>query len=202
MLTLPDTLSGARDRAVLAMGFAGALHVREIVGLDVGPPAPGSRGSVEIDQNGARITVRRAHPEHAPIVKMLLRGGSPCPVQALESWIARAGITKGPIFPALTAHETLTKRRPRPCVVTKIIKRAVYQSSLHAGLSAHAAQLRASRYCGHSLRAGFVTSAIVAGASDESIARHVGWATTELVAQYRRQRGVFNKHPVTQVLGS
>jgi hypothetical protein len=52
------------------------------------------------------------------------------------------------------------------------------------------------------LQVGFVTSAVRAGASSESIARHVGWKSIYMVSQYRRRGGVFLKHPVQRILAS
>jgi hypothetical protein len=69
-------------------------------------------------------------------------------------------------------------------------------------MDAAAAAERASRFNANSLRVGFVTSAVRAGASSESIARHVGWNSIYMVDQYRRRGGVFHKHPVQRVLAS
>ena len=67
---------------------------------------------------------------------------------------------------------------------------------------AKAAELDWERYAGHSLRSGFIASALAAGASSESIARHVGWLSTHMVARYRSKGACFKKHPVARVLGS
>ena len=202
VLVLPDTTCGVRDRALLTLGFAGALRALELTRLDIGAPAPEGRGLIEIDEAGVRISVRRAQADQSPIIKVVPRGGSPCPVEALERWLARANITRGPIFRRITGKGTLTTRRTHPDTVSKIVKQAVFLSSVQAGLSPEAARMRANRFCGHSLRAGFVMSAVMAGASDESIARHVGWVDTTMMAHYRRTGRLFKKHPVQQVLSS
>ncbi len=190
-LVLPDTTCGVRNRALLTLGFAGALRSLELTRLDIGAPAPEGRGLVEIDENGVRISVRRAQADQSPIVKVVPRGGSPCPVEALERWLARANITRGPIFRQITSKGTLASRRTHPNTLNKIVKQAVYLSSVHAGLRPEAARKRANRFYGLSLRAGFVMSAVLAGASDESIARHVGWVDTTMMAHYRRTGRLF-----------
>jgi integrase len=43
---LPDTMQGARNRALLTVGFAGALRRSELVGLDVGRVSEGGLGLI------------------------------------------------------------------------------------------------------------------------------------------------------------
>lgn len=199
---LPDTLSGARDRALLTLGFAAALRPTELVGLDIGRPAPRSVGVIEITADGVLITVRRSQVDQPPIVKAVPRGGNPCPVEALERWLGRAGIASGAVFRLITPAGAMTHRRPGKEFVRRRIKHAVCRSSLEQGMSVAEARKRADRFNGHSLRSGFVASAVAAGASSESIARHVGWLSTHMVAHYRRKGAYFKKHPVERVLGS
>jgi site-specific recombinase XerD len=72
---LPDTTQGLRDRALLLIGFAGAFRRSELVGLDIGEPAPGGTGLVEIGEEGrgsrcgalrptrkARASSKASHP--------------------------------------------------------------------------------------------------------------------------------------------
>ena len=197
VLVLPDTTCGVRDRALLTLGFAGALRALELTRLDIGAPAPEGRGLIEIDEAGVRISVRRAQADQSPIIKVVPRGGSPCPVEALERWLARE-YHKGAIFRRITGKGTLTTRRTHPDTVSKIVKQAVFLSSVQAGLSPEAARMRANRFCGHSLRAGFVMSAVMAGASDESIARHVGWVDTTMMAHYRRTGRLLRSTPCSK----
>jgi hypothetical protein len=157
---------------------------------------------IEITPDGVRLSVRRPQVDQPPIVKAVPRGGSPCPVEALERWLCRAGIAGGAVFRSITPAGAVTHRRPRTEFVRRRIKHAVCRSSLDQGLSVAAARKRADRFTGYSLRSGFVASALAAGASSESIARHVGWLSTHMVANYRRKGAYFNKHPVARVLGS
>jgi integrase len=201
VVALSHTLRGARDRMVLSLGFAAALRPSELVGLDIGRAGPGSTGLVEITEKGLRLTLRPTQVIDPCVVKAVPRGGNPCPVEALERWLALAQINEGAILRRF--------RRGRVCqgrlsagVVSRIIKDAVYAQAVHAGIDPNTAREKASRYSGHSLRMGFVASAVRAGASSESIARHVGWKSTHMIGQYRRRCGVFHKHPVERVLAS
>jgi hypothetical protein len=64
------------------------------------------------------------------------------------------------------------------------------------------ARARAARFSGHSLRCGFVTSAVLAGVSSEEIAAHVGWATTRTVFDYVREVDPFKNNPAQLVLSN
>ena len=59
LATLDMDLRGLRDRAILAIGFAGGLRRSEIVGLDCGPDqTEDGSGWVEIFPEGALLTIR------------------------------------------------------------------------------------------------------------------------------------------------
>ena len=59
LATLEMDLRGLRDRAILAIGFAGGLRRSEIVGLDCGPrQTEDGSGWVEIFPEGALLTIR------------------------------------------------------------------------------------------------------------------------------------------------
>jgi hypothetical protein len=119
----------------------------------------------------------------------------------LERWLALAAIDHGPILRRMSTSGVLRHRLKRASI-GKIIQKTVYAQALRVGLDDHAARKRASRFSGYSLRVGFVISAVRAGASSESIARHVGWTSVRRVGEYRRMSGVFHKHPVQRVLAS
>lgn len=201
---LPDTIAGARDRAVLAVGFAGALRSSELVGLDIGVVGPGGRGLVTIDKEGARITLSRSKTDQMGegIHKLLPRGGDPCPVRALEEWLAAAGISSGPVFRPFWRWGVPRQQRMGHCGVGNIVKKAVYASALKAGATEAQARMRASQVASHSLRVGFVASAARAKIISEDIATHVGWVGTQMVARYMRQLDPLDDNPAQLVLGT
>jgi site-specific recombinase XerD len=86
------TLKGKRDRALLSLGFAAALRRSELVALEVGD-------LVEV-QDGFRLTVRKSKTdqegEGAEIA--IPRGYRLRPVEAVQAWIAAAGISEGPLL--------------------------------------------------------------------------------------------------------
>lgn len=204
LTALPDTAKGARDRALLTVGFAGALRRTELVALDLGPPARNSRGCVWVDAQGATLALHTAKNDatgngHS---RWLPRGGNPCPVAALERWLAISGITCGPVFRGVTRGGSIGANRLYPDFVGELIKDLVHASARRAGMSKAQAKARAALFSSHSLRSGFVTSAVMAGVSSEDIAAHVGWSSTQFVFAYVREVDPFKGNPAQLVLSA
>jgi hypothetical protein len=90
---IPDTLPGLRDRALLLVGFAAALRPSEIAGLAIEHLARHADG-IEL------FLPWRKNDQDGRGTKLWLPQGRTelCPVAALETWLAAAEITKGPLF--------------------------------------------------------------------------------------------------------
>jgi integrase len=204
LTAVPDTTAGARDRAVLTLGFAGALRSSEIAGLDLDAAGPQASGFLTIEAEGVRITLLRSKTDQQgkSIFKLVPRGGNPCPVAALEHWLAVAGITSGPVFRPLWKGGAPRQQRMGHCGVSTIVKKAVYAGARQAGMSEAQARSRAVQVSSHSLRVGFVTSAGLANVTSEDIAQHVGWAGTQMVFRYMRQANPTDNNPARCVLHS
>ena len=133
------------------VGFAGAFRRAELVALEV-DDLNASNG------DGLIINVRRSKTDQEGRDRTvgIPFGTSPltCPVKALETWRALAGIDEGRVFRGVTRHgnlgDSLTVRS-----VVRIVKQA-----------AEGAGLEPADYAGHSLRSGFATAAAAAGATD------------------------------------
>ena len=97
---LPTGVCGARDRALLLLGFAAALRPSELVGLDIGQRAPGGTGSVIIEASGMRIVLHRSKSDSQGrgIEKLVIYGCDPCPIAALQEWLDASGIVGGALF--------------------------------------------------------------------------------------------------------
>ncbi len=59
--------------------------------------------------------------------------------------------------------------------------------------------LEASKFSGHSLRAGLVTSAIQAGVDPLDVQRHSGHASLDMLKRYIRDATVFRENPTNKV---
>lgn len=62
-----------------------------------------------------------------------------------------------------------------------------------------AAGLDATKYSGHSLRAGLVTAAAIAGASDRSIMAQTGHRSTAMLSRYIRDCNLFRANAASVV---
>jgi site-specific recombinase XerD len=174
--TLPDTLLGLRDRALLLLGFAGAFRRSELVGLDV--------GDLEAGRAGLVVTLRRSKTDQEGEGRKLgvPYGAHPdtCPVRAVQEWLDATGFREGPLFRSVNRHEQVQPGRLSDKAVALVVKRA-----------AAAAGRDPARYAGHSLRAGLATAAAMAGASERSIMAQTGHRSERMVRKYIRDGQLF-----------
>jgi integrase len=68
-------------------------------------------------------------------------------------------------------------------------------------ISQEKAEERASCFSGHSLRAGFATSAAAYGIAGENIARQTRHKSTAMVQRYVRDAELFKNNPLKQMGG-
>ncbi|MBK1662383.1 tyrosine-type recombinase/integrase [Paracraurococcus ruber] len=155
----PD-LAGLRDRALLLLGYAGALRRGELVGVDV-EHLRFHTGALEVllprskaDQEGEgqRISIGRGKARET------------CPVRAIEDWLRAAGIRYGPVFRGVTRHGTVEPGRLSTEAVRLILKRRAALAGIQGTVLEPVTP--------HGLRAGFVTQSYLAGARDEEIVEH------------------------------
>ena len=198
---LPNNLQGLRDRAMLLLGFAGALRRSELVGIDVGEQAEGSTGRIDFVAEGIRLVVEvsKADQEGAGIPKGIPRAGGPlCPVAAVEAWMAAAGITNGPLFRPITKGGRIGAPVPTARTADRLSDRAVAEIVKRAAARV-GGEARAERVSGHSLRAGFATSAAAANITGENMARHVGWKSSQMATRYIREAELFSNNPLHKI---
>ena len=174
---LPDTTVGKRDRALLLIGFAAALRRSELVALNV--------GDVERQPEGILITIRRSKTDQEGAGQMIPvpRGTKLKPVAALDAWLAAAGITSGPIFRPVNKGGRVIDARLTDQSVALIVKRR-----------AAAAKLDPVLFSGHSLRAGFVTSALEDGADVLRVMDQTRHRSLEVLKKYDRRAKAFTTH--------
>jgi integrase len=171
---LEGPIAAARDKALLLVGFAGALRRSELAAMRCEHLHWGKRGlSIQIprsktDQEGAGRAVEMAW------------GANPrtCPLLALENWLRAAGITSGPVFRRVSQYGTIGQgsQAMHPDSIGRRVKQLVGRAKL-----AHAPE-----YGGHSLRAGFVTEASANGATNDQIMKQTGHTTDAMVRRYAR----------------
>jgi site-specific recombinase XerD len=151
----PD-LAGARDRAILLVGFVAALRRSEIAALNVDDISEHPQGLV--------IRLPRLNPDRPDDpgdLVVLPRADNPrhCPVLGLQHWLDLAQIADGPVFRAVSKGNRALPRRLTPAAVNTLVQAAVARTGLD----------NPQRYSAHSLRAGFVTYAHTHGSTDRAI---------------------------------
>jgi len=172
-------LIGARDRAMILLGFAGAFRRSELIGLDV--------ADCDFGKDGLTITLRRSKTDQDGRGRKIgiPYGSNPetCPVRTAQAWMEQSGITGGPLFRSITRHGRLRPGRLAGIDVARVVKKL----AVRAGLDA-------VKYAGHSLRAGHATTAAIAGASERSIMAQTGHRSVQMVRRYIRDGSLFREN--------
>ncbi|WP_240722383.1 tyrosine-type recombinase/integrase [Poseidonocella sp. HB161398] len=184
--TLPRDLRGFRDRAMLLLGFAGALRRSELTGLDLHRDGTeDGAGWVEIETEGALLVLRGKTGWREVEVG---RGSTErsCPVAALERWLELGRISDGAVFRRVSRDG---RRALGGRMNDRHVARLVKTAALAAGLRPELPEAeRAALFAGHSLRAGLASHA---EAPDQDIQRQLGHASLEMTRRYQRRRDRF-----------
>ncbi len=187
---LPDTLTGRRDRAILLIAFAAALRRSEVAGLRT--------DDVSFVQEGILIRIRRAKEdqEGASSVKAVPFGvlEATCPVRALKKWVAAARLDGGPLFRRLGRDGIVKAEGLSGATVAVIVKRTLALAGRRAGWTEDRIADQVASVSGHSLRAGFVTSAAARGVPEWAIQRQTGHRCSKSMRRYIRIGAAFTKN--------
>lgn len=212
---LENDLRGLRDKAILAIGFAGGLRRSEIVGLDCGPDQTedgtgwieifdasktvgADAGGVSNAREGTSADISNASKEGGLLLTIngktgwreveIGRGSSPltCPVAMLETWMRLGRIAHGPLFRRVARKNAgVTSER----LTDKHVARLVQKTALAAGIRGDLSEgERKHAFSGHSLRAGLASSAQI---EEAHVQRHLGHASAEMTRRYQRKRDRF-----------
>ena len=108
--TCDTTLAGQRDRALLLLGYAGALRRSELVAIE--------REHVQLTHDGLRLLIPRAKGDQTGkgVSIGLPRAGTPerCPVRTLEIWLEASGCRYGPVFRGIDHRGVISNRGLHP----------------------------------------------------------------------------------------
>ena len=177
LATMPDRLVGLRDRALLLIGFAAARRRSELVALNV--------DDVERVKGGALLHIRRSKTdqEGRGTIVPVPNGKRFKPIAALDTWLEAAGITDGALFREIDRHGRVGHAALSDRSVARIVKRA-----------ARAAGLDDRLFSGHSLRAGFVTSALADDVDPLKVMKITGHVDPKTLAIYDRREAGLEDH--------
>lgn len=181
------TLMGVRDRALILVGFAGALRRSELRGLMVGHLEEVSGGLI------LRIPHSKTDQESKGQVIGLVRAANAAldPCFAVKVWLNRAEISDGPVF------RSVDERRAPAIGAQALSDHAI---GLIIKRRARLAGIDARHVSAHSLRSGALTSGALAGANTfklRELSRHRSLAS---LACYVRSKDLFQDHALAKVL--
>lgn len=181
---LPDSIAGARDRAILLIGFAGAFRRSELASLNL--------DDLTFNSRGAAIMVRRSKTDQQGLgatIGIPRSRKATCPVAALETWLAAGRIVAGPVFRPISRHGHVSPLRLSDEALAHVVK-----------LAAERIGLDPRKYAGHSLRRGFMTAASAAGADLAQIMRQSRHRSTAVAMSYVDEGRLFS-NPASRAIG-
>jgi integrase len=195
--TLPDTLAGRRDRALLLVGFGGALRRSELASLETAN-REGAPGWIEVTLDGLAVHLGATKTDQTGEGEIL---GIPhganaetCPVRAYAIWRAASGIVIGPAFRSVDRHGHMGAEAISDKTVATIVKRTVVAGEMIGGATPAEAKRMARRFAGHSLRAGLATSAAANDAPGHAIQRQLRHKRFDTTQGYIRSGELFKKN--------
>jgi site-specific recombinase XerD len=178
MLALcPNSMIGRRDRALLAFGFAGAFRRSELCALEI--------DDLTETPDGLRVLIRRSKGDQEGVGQEVVipRGYRLRPVEAVQTWLAAAEISSGPVFRAVTKGGRVSDEAVADDSAARIVKRYARRVGLDP-----------ASYAGHSLRSGFLTSAAESGASIWKLSEVSRHKSLDTLRGYVRRVDLFKEH--------
>ena len=182
---VPSTrLIALRDAALIVTRFAGALRRSDLCGLTVNDIAIINSAGRQQPQK-MFITIRQSKTDQEGRGQKIAvpDGRRLKPIKRLRTWLAESGITRGCVFQTMRRGGSLTGLPLHHSDIARLVKHYAAQIGLDE-----------TEIAGHSLRAGFVTSAAVHHARLDKImdvTRHTNPAT---VMKYIRDAESFKDH--------
>ena len=178
------SLIGLRNAAIISLGFSAALRRSEICALTIDdieiiPPLDGD------DTRKMLVHIRKSKTDQQGKGQRIAipEGRRIKPIQRLEDWLQASGITHGYVFQTMWRGGGLRGRPLHHSDIPRLVKH-------YAG----AIGLNPDEVAGHSLRAGFVTSAAVHHARLDKIMEITRHSNPETVMRYIRDVELFRDH--------
>lgn len=185
-----------RDRAMLCVGWMGALRSAEIVSLVWSDIAEVEAG-IELSIRGSKMN-KTPDPEIIGLPLLATSHEVICPVRALRAIRPVLHpkinylINDEPVFlsrPAVRNENFISLSRAS----SKLVHRAVERGAKLAGLKQH--------YSSHCLRRGFATYAASQGITESAIMRHGRWKSSQIAQGYIERDKIWSANPIRELLG-
>lgn len=173
-----------RDRALLLVGFWGALRSSELAALQL------EDLTLRADQLLVRIRRSKEDQLGRGAVVTIAAHTDPrqCAVRAVEAWLARLAERSGPFLRAVRGE------RIAACgVKTRALSRIIHRLAVEAALG--------DDFSSHSLRAGLATSAYARGVPEREIQAHGRWRDRRSLDRYIRPIALAARPNVVSAFG-
>jgi integrase len=178
---IPGDVRGVRDRALLLIGWAAALRRSELAALVA--------SDLQFEPDGLIIQVRRSKTDQEAAGEVVAvpfgAQAETCPGRAVREWLAVAG-DDGAVFRRIDRHGNIGSNLTATAIASIIRARASI-----AGITGN--------FAGHSLRAGFATTAAHAGRSETAIMRHGRWKSVQVARRYIRHGSRWLDNPASNL---
>lgn len=184
LLAHMEGTKGIRDRAIVLLGFAAALRRSELVALDV--------CDLEFVNEGIVVHLRRSKVDkvgEGRKIAVPYGRTNACPVKAVQVWLGHARIVEDAIFRSIRKGGQVGHGRMTGQSVALILKKYVKMAGMPT-----------SKFSGHSLRAGLVTSAAQFGVAVHKIQAQTGHHSLEMLSKYVRDANLFENNAAGQIL--
>ncbi len=179
-----DTLQQTRDKAILLVGFYGAMRRSEIANLDI--------DDIQFTRLGMLLTLRKSKTDQYDqgqlIAIPIVQDKNICAVHALKEWLRLSGITSGPVFRGFTRSHTIRKTRISDKTIALIVKHYVALMGMDP-----------REYGAHSLRHGFATTAAQHHVEEREIMRQTRHRSQAVVRRYIDEADRLIDNPVFKI---
>ncbi len=167
-----------RDRLILSLGFAGALRIGDLAALQL--------EDVQIHPQGLVLGFEQRKRKNQFSQISVVAGQDPncCPIVLLQAYLADLGAYTGPLFRRANRNRRPLPKPLHPQSIARIIERR------GAGFLT-----RQGRFTGHSLRRGFIDSALAKGAPISEVMKISGHQDPKTLMLYLDDLGHFQQHP-------
>jgi integrase len=174
----PDTAIGARDKAIVLVGFASALRAASLAVMLL--------EDVEFCDRGLVLTIPREKQDQEGRGRLIGipkgKRAKTCPVLALQNWLTYRRLAPGVLFNRLDNRKSSNRLRPlEPERICQIVQESLRLTGVDDP----------KLYGSHSMRSGFITAAGEAGIGDRQIAAQSGHKDLATLKRYHRHSDVW-----------
>jgi integrase len=180
------TALGARDRALVVIGFATGFRRNELARLQM--------SDLSFEKKGLAVLLRFSKRDQTGKGRLFAvwkgKRASTDPVRVLRAWLRHRGGWDGPLFCRIQSHGTITKKGISGEAVNEAVKRAIANVGIDS-----------TDYGAHSLRSGAITASAQLGRSDQELIGLSGHENIKSLKSYVRRARLFEgRNPLAGVL--